>query len=357
MNFVSADLIGKNGQQINIHSMYKVLNNMINTDKWSQQWRDKGIDVANKRILITDFIGSQQEQDLTEPANCNGLGRIRHFKRETRSGWPNNPLPIDPALKALWLDPTDALRAQVFQNAVCNWRCWYCFVPFDLLSANPEHSKWVTASELIDLYLDQENVPMVIDLSGGQPDLTPEFVPWIVREIQNRDLDRHVYIWSDDNLSTDYFWRYLSFSDIELLHNARNYGRVACFKGYDSESFAFNTKAEPDLFDRQFDLFSRFVFMEFDIYAYVTFTSVPVNDIKDKVKIFVDRLQDIHVNLPLRTVPLEIQMFTPVHSRINPVHTAALEFQHKVAELWCLELETRFTSDERTTNIADVKLK
>ena len=330
---------------------------MIDTDKWSELWRDKGIDVDNKRILITNFIGTEQEPDLTEPANCEGLGRLRHFKRSINSAWPSNPLPIDPASKFLGLEYSDILVAQVFQNAVCNWRCWYCFVPFNLLSANPDHSKWVTPRELIDLYLAHDNQPPMIDLSGGQPDLTPEIVPWILKEIRDRNLDQEVYIWSDDNLSTDYFWRYLTDADLELVSHSKNYGKVACFKGYDSVSFAFNTKADPDLYNRQFDLFSRFVGLGLDIYAYVTFTSIPVTDISDKIKVFVDKLQEIHYNLPLRTVPLEIHMFTPVYSRVNQEHTLALEFQYKVADAWTRELENRFTAFEREINIADILLR
>ena len=92
----------------------------------------------------------------------------------------------------------------------------------------------------------------MIDLTGGQPDLTPEWVPWMIQEIQSRNLDDTIYLWSDDNLSTDYFWRYLSDDDIELVCNERNYGRVCCFKGFDQESFTFNTLADESLFDRQF---------------------------------------------------------------------------------------------------------
>ena len=53
----------------------------------------------------------------------------------------------DPASQALTLPRADLLRAQAFQNAVCNWRCWYCYVPFGLLSANLEHSAWLSAED------------------------------------------------------------------------------------------------------------------------------------------------------------------------------------------------------------------
>ena len=62
----------------------------------------------------------------------------------------------------------------------------------------------------------------MIDLTGGQPDLTPEWVPWMIQEIRARGLEDTVYLWSDDNLSTDYFWRYLSTNDIDLVRNAKH---------------------------------------------------------------------------------------------------------------------------------------
>src|SRR5690606_36319878 len=127
-----------------------------------------------------------------------------HFRREASPGWPPNPLPIDPASKILGITAADLLRAQVFQNASCNWRCWYCFVPFSLLGANEALSGWLSASELIDLYLNESSRPRVIDLSGGQPELVPEWVPWMMRELTDRGLEREVYLWSDDNLSNDY---------------------------------------------------------------------------------------------------------------------------------------------------------
>ena len=192
----------------------------IDTVEWSRHWRDTGLDIEGRRILVTNFLGTEQEEDLQEPPNCGGLGRIHHFKRATNSGWPLNPLPIDPACKALGIQRRDLLRAQVFQNAVCNWRCWYCFVPFSLLSANHKHSQWSTAAELLDLHLEQPDPPQVIDLTGGQPDLTPEWVPWMLQEIQSRNLDDKIYLWSDDNLSTDYFWRFLSADDIDMVRNS-----------------------------------------------------------------------------------------------------------------------------------------
>jgi len=198
------------------------MSNHIDTDRFSAALRERAIDVPNRRLRITQFAGSQQEQDLSEPANCNGLGRVRHFRRSTPRGWPNNPLPIDPACHALGLSSDAELRALVFQSAACNWRCWYCFVDYALLSADPAHSVWIAADELLELYLKEPTRPMMIDLTGGQPDLTPEWVPWMMEAVTRAGLIESIYLWSDDNLSNDYFWRYLDLERWSRFSVQRN---------------------------------------------------------------------------------------------------------------------------------------
>ena len=167
----------------------------IDTDEFSQALRERSIDLDQHRLLVTNLGGSDQEKDLTLPANCDGYGRIRHFHRKTSDGWPSNPLPIDPASKALGIAASEVLRAQVFQNASCNWRCWYCYVPFPLLAANEKYAGWLCPTELVDLYLTEPSRPKVIDLSGGQPDLVPEWIPWMMSELRSRQLENETYLW------------------------------------------------------------------------------------------------------------------------------------------------------------------
>lgn len=329
----------------------------IDTDAISDRYRSLALDIDGERLLVTKFSGTAQENDFTEPANCNGFGRIRHFRRTSANGWLPNPLPIDPACKALNLPRTDVLRAQVFQNAVCNWRCWYCFVPFELLTGNRKYSDWLPPAQLVDLYLDQPNPPKMIDLTGGQPDLTPEWVPWMMSELLDRGLEKEIYLWSDDNLSTDYFWRFLSEKQREMIAAYPKYGRVCCFKGFNSESFAFNTLAAPGLFDRQFDLMQRLLTTGIDLYAYATFTAPSDKNIEDDMRRFIDRLQALDENLPLRIVPLQIEVFTPVQKRLDQEKMRALDIQRLAVEAWQNELEHRFPQDMRTLNITDVPLK
>lgn len=327
----------------------------ISTEKLSRQLRPKGIDVEGRRILLTDFHGSEQERDLTDPPNCEGLGRVRHFRRSPKTLW-KNPLPIDPALRALGKPTADSLNAQVFQNAVCNWRCWYCFVDFDRLAGHEEFSRWVTPEELVGLYQASAIPADMIDLSGGQPDLTPEWIPWMMDALTAAGLRDSVYLWSDDNLSNDYFWQHLSDSQIAQIGDYPMYGRVACFKGIDPASFAFNTMAEPAGFEKQFEHFSRLLSTGMDLYAYVTFTVASEDSLRDRIAAFVDRLQDVHPNLPLRTIPLRVAVFTPVQSRLTPDRERSMTIQDEAIEYWCEELASRFSAPARQRPIVDVSM-
>lgn len=333
-----------------------IIQNSIDTEKFSAQLRRKAINIAEKRILLTRFSGSDQEKDLSEPANCNGYGRIRHFIRDRGSKWPLNPLPIDPVSKAFGLTKPDSIRAQVFQNSVCNWRCWYCFVDFALLSGDENHADWFTCDEMLDMYLAQDAPPLMIDLTGGQPDLTPEWVPWMIEAIKRRGLETKIYLWSDDNLSNDYFWRFLTDTQISMLAHNNMYSRVCCFKGIDELSFALNTKADPSLFSNQFNLCKKLVDVGIDLYFYITLTAPSSTDFNSVIPKFIDKLQSISDQLPLRMVPLQIGMFTPVQSRMNDTFHDMLKGQYSAVSVWNTEIEKRFSQSQRSINIADVKL-
>lgn len=328
----------------------------IDTKLWSTRLRERVVLLEEQKVLIARLAGSEQEKDLTKPVNCGGYGRIHHFRMQSTSRWSINPLPNLPAARAFGQESELILRVQVFQNAACNWRCWYCFVDFPLLSANPNRASYFTSDELLGMYLQEEDRPKVIDLSGGQPDLSPEWVLWMMESIEKRGLTKEIFLWSDDNLSNDYLWRYLTPVKLEYMTTYPMYSRVACFKGYDEESFTFNTLAAPELFSRQFELFKRLLLEGFDIYAYVTFTARPHKGLKKAMSRFVDRLQAIHPNLPLRTVPLEISAFTPTASRMSRQHEEAINFQFEVHDAWRTELAARFSSSELAREICDVSL-
>lgn len=329
----------------------------IDTVKMSEHLRGHSIDLTQRRVLISRLGGSAQESDITLPTNCGGYGRVRHFRVATSRGWPLNPLPIVPACKALGLEPREIMTAQVFQNAACAWRCWYCFVPYNLLSADPKRSDWLSADDLVRLYKQEENQPSIIDLSGGSPDLVPEWTVWMMRALSDAGLDDTTYLWTDDNLSTTYLLDDLNASDLRRMRAYRNYGRVCCFKGFDARSFAFNTQAAEAEFARQFEIMRRLLRLGLDVYAYATFTAPTDANVEAAMAAFMDRLQELDPHLPLRVVPLEVREFSTVSSRMDDLRQMSLAVQHKAIAAWTSEIENRFRPELRALPIASVPLQ
>ena len=328
----------------------------LDTEKLSLKFREKAINLDRKTILTTNFKGTDQEKDFTEPANCNGFGRIRHFKLNAGKDWIQNPLPILPAAKALSVSPEAELRTQVFQTAVCNWQCWYCFVDDKLLRGSLRYSSFLSCEEMLEMYLNQENPPQVIDLTGGQPELTPERVPWMMQAIMDRGLEEKIYLWSDDNLSNDYFWKYLTPIQIDLITSYRMYSRVCCLKGIDAQSFSSNTNAEPKHFETQLDIAKRLLDLNIDIYFYVTLTANTDTNFELVIPKFFDKLQKLHELLPLRIVPLKIFEFSPLKKRLNNSHLNLLSGQYIALEFWKRELSKRFSEEMLTFPITEINL-
>jgi hypothetical protein len=207
----------------------------------------KVIKLDEKKILISKISFSKQENDLTLPPNCGGYGRIRHFRISRNDNWLSDTLPNVPYATRMNKNVEEVLQTQLFQISACDFRCWFCFVDENLLSAKEEVAKYFTVDELFDLYLKETIQPKVIDLSGGQPNLAPEWY-WTIQKVT--ELNRNdLYIWSDDNLSNYFYWKYLSTEQRKFISNFPYQGRVGCFKGFDYESFSFNTNSNPKYYE------------------------------------------------------------------------------------------------------------
>lgn len=218
----------------------------------------------------------------------------------------------------------------------------------------------MTTDALVKLYAAEPSPPLVIDLSGGSPDLTPEWIPWMMRSLRDTGLSGKTYLWSDDNLSTDYVFTVLSEQDRRTLIEYENYGRVCCLKGFDAESFSFNTTAAPDAFERQFDILARYLKLGIDLYGYITLTGTDPDAARTGVPSLLDRLQTLSPCLPLRVVPLEIMSFTPTdhRSKVEGQKSGLADrVQREAIEIWCRELERRYSKSELGLNIADVPIR
>lgn len=318
------------------------MGSFIKTERMVDVMRSRIVDLQARRILVSKIEGSEQQADLTTAPNAAGFGRVRHFNRKVKEGWPDNPLPIEPALRWLKLPPSSQMRAQVFQVAGCAWRCWYCYVPFNMLAADTQRSSWMTSPELLDLFWREPDRPHILDLSGGSPDLVPEWIVWTMDAIEQAGKTPSVYLWSDDNLSSDY-----------LLHDGREllsrmeaygggYGRVCCIKGFDPISFSFNTGADPEGFERQLRILDGYARSRIDLYLYITLTSPPRSADRELVGRFVQRLSRIRTDLPARTVLLHVSEFETMRRRMDKTREGALANQWNVMRHW-----QHFTSELR----------
>lgn len=326
------------------------------SEKIPLQCRQKVYRPDTGQFLLSMIAGSEQAEDLSAPPNCGGYGRIHHFRRRVDIGWMDDPLPIDPACKALGLSYVDMLETQVFQLAVCNLHCWYCFVPTILKCAQAETSQWFTAEEMIDTFLKEKNHPCIIDLSGGNPELVPEWIIQTMKTLDKKGLSEKIYLWSDDTLTTDYTFQFLSKEDLSYFKNYRNYGKVCCFKGFDPASFSFNSGLPGNMFYKQFEHFHRYLELGLDLYGYVTITAEDYSGIEGRVDEFMDRLQTIHPLLPLRVVPLKIFQFSPTKTRTAEKHMRAIEQQSLAAVAWKKQLNSRFSTEQLETRISDINL-
>lgn len=327
----------------------------LDAQKLGERLREKSVDRATKTIRMTKFPGSDQATDLSLPSNCGGYGRIHHFRLEPDPNWITDPLPMLPACNYLGLPITDVILAQVFQLAACDFRCWYCFVDFELLSASPKHSDMVAPKELLQIMLDEKVNSQVIDLSGGQPELVPEYVLWFLEARKELGLEQSHFVWVDDNLSTDNTWRYLTDKEIEFMVQVPGFARVGCLKGFDAESFTFNTRADGALFDRQIELLGRYVRAGFDQYGYITITTMNTDDLHGKMARLLDVIQNrVHPNFPLRIVPLRIFGFNANANRYNPEAEAN---QFRALEAWLAEMQRRFSTEELANPITEVNTK
>jgi len=300
--------------------------------------RNQVLNLDRRSVKLASLLDSQQKTDISKPIIFNGYARLHRFSEEKKPHWVLDPLPTIPALSKLHCDPSTIRDARVLQLSACNLRCWYCFVDYENLSPYSPSSKDFSVSEIISVLQSYSKEQYVIDLSGGNPGLVPEWAVWVIEELTARNLD-NVYVWIDDNLTVNFYNRFLTDNQIKTIASFPRFGSVACFKGFDETSYIFNTGLPELFFDEQFNIFKSLFSFGWDIYGYVTLTTPSSKDLHNKIQIFINRLQDIDPILPLRVIPLEIRPYTPTKSRMTKIHEESMANQYKALDFWISELE------------------
>lgn len=299
--------------------------------------RNKLIDIKSKKIMVARISDSIEADDEYTHVNCNGYGRIRkystfrlHFSRAATARHPTRS-------NSLRHDQYDT---QVFQVAGCDFRCWYCFVDDKLLSADSSHARWFSAGELLDMAL-HDSAPTVIDLSGGQAELVPEWTVWMMEEIEQRGLKEKITVWSDDNLSCNFFWTHLNHEQRQYVINFPGYCKTVCLKGFDSKGFAANTGTPGIFFERQLEILKRLWNDGVNMDIYLTMLDIPRQHQEAEVIIdqLLQKLISIHPTLPHRIVPLKIYPFSNMLRRANVKRLENLGLQINRFNLWTERLK------------------
>jgi hypothetical protein len=131
-----------------------------------------------------------------------------------------------------------------------------------------------------------------------------------------------------------------------------------------SELVQLQHAGAPGIVRASFDLFKRLLATGIDMYAYATMTAENGSDVRGGISRFVDRLQQVHQNLPLRLVPLEIVPWGVVKTRLagelrmlNDSATRAIAIQRDAVAAWKDELVARFSTELRCRPIQEVPMR
>jgi uncharacterized Fe-S cluster-containing radical SAM superfamily protein len=210
-----------------------------------------------------------------------------------------------------------------------------------MLSGNDAVSEWLSPGEMIQRYLSEADRPQIIDLSGGSPDLVPEWIGWTMDALESMPLAGSVYLWSDDNLSSDLLMSAELRPLLERMERYAGYGRVCCLKGFDASSFTFSTGVPGDEFGSQLRRLRSYLTTSIDLYGYITLVCPPGRDHRGKIRRLMDELQTMQEQFIGRVVPLRIEKFSTMTTRLDHTRSDALRHQDEVVESWLEELSSR----------------
>lgn len=220
----------------------------------------------------------------------------------------NPPYSAAYRLKGKSGDPKDYNRSFVIQAAGCNYSCNYCYVPPETNACNLNFSKYFSVKDMIDYFLKARKEfkePInVIRITGGEATIIPDIIIDIYSEMERIE---GTYLWIDTNLSATKYLEKME-SDLKNIMQKKNVGVVGCFKGVSKEDLSLLTGAEPKFYDNQFEIAKLFLKWKTDLYIYLP-ALIYGSNIEQKVKTFIDRLQELNKNLPLRVEMLVIKKY------------------------------------------------
>ena len=328
----------------------------FNSVQLGRRFRETIIRPEERQIFISQIPEDEVEGSSYAYINCQGFGMVRRSITQ-RSDWPDIDVLPELTSQKLGISEEDSKWTQIFRVGACNFRCWYCFVDFRYLKADMARGEFKSPADLLDMYQDEQFQPRTLYLTGGQPDLVPEWTLWTLDEIEKRNMTDSHFLWQDDNLSSMFLFTELKADELKRIASYPNYARATCIKGISPKSFNLNTGASPDLFDLQIESIRKLVDSGIDVYTYITLLSDSVDDAKTEIPNLMDRLQqEIHHNMPLRVFPSKVVEYHQTAQRINPTNQLMLDNQQALLSVWQDEMNQRFSQEELSLKKHEVNL-
>ena len=309
----------------------------------------------DNKFLMSKLLYKTLEEKKALNINLNDFGRIRNFKRKKFDDWNSDPIPMDIISKKLNIEKMDNIDVQMIEVAKCNLHCWWCYLPDEIRNINKKYMNWFSAAELLDMIVTENKECKCIYISGGNPELVPELIYDIMKELEKRNLSDKIFLWSDDVLSTDYLVNFDS-KKLNYMIKYKNYAKICCLKGFDPSSYQFNTLINKCEFDNQLVRLEKYIKLGFDVYCYVIFTCENIINAEEKIDAFIKKLQKISYYLPLRVVPIKIEKFSSVLLRLNNERENSIKNQYEILKIWNKKIKKIYSNDEIKMNISDIKL-
>lgn len=237
------------------------------------------------------------------------------------------PSIIQAKLGGRWSLYNRLISAQV---GLCNFHCWYCYVPEDILRGARVQS--LTSEQLVESYLKirandkaQGLESNVLRISGGEPFLAPDLVLECLEYIQKIGLQEEVFVWSETNLSPFIkegadqstlveTWLQEQGKTLEDLARFNNFALHPCLHGITPLNLAQTTLVGAEFFDRLVEAFRTLVDHRIDIYPTISSNTSPSEGLEHLFW----KLKTINEKLPLRFALIEDDLdYPPVDERLS----------------------------------------
>lgn len=177
----------------------------------------------------------------------------------------------------------------------------------------------------------------------------------MMQALERRGLHNSYYLWQDDNLGTEFLWKFLRPEEVDYMRHYKNYGRAACLKGFSPSNFYENSGSHPSLFFQQLRTLTHLVKDGFDIYVYLPLLSHDVKTAACEIPAFIDTLREkVHPNMPLRVFPSKIVEYPTTTKRLTPIREEMLSNQRILLEIWQAEMTKRYSTSELSTVKSEV---